>query len=172
MATTIDTRATEDQGTQNVITLERTRRTNHWLTGAVIVLALALVAMGAWVAYDASSEPVTAATNEVQSLYDDYLAAWTTGDTDAFSDATTEGFVQYSFGNELDRSVVAMNVASGIDVELVGDLVMIADGTNYYVAAVEKITFGASDFEGVSAYRLVPTPEGLKISEHTWVGNL
>lgn len=174
MATTIDKAPIDDLKTEQLKTLETTRRNNHWLVATVVLLALALVAMGAWTIYDGTSEPVTAATSEVQSLYDDYLTAWTNADSEAFLDTTTEDFTQTSFGITMSRSDRAgiIRVSTGATVELVGELVVMADGASYYVGAAEKVTFGGSEYEGVSAYRMVETADGLKISEHSWVGNL
>lgn len=66
MATTIETSSAEQLGTM--------RRSNRRLGVTVVVLAIALVALGAWVMYDLASQPETAATADINTLYDDYLA--------------------------------------------------------------------------------------------------
>lgn len=54
----------------------------------------------------------------------------------------------------------------------VGDLVVMGDGPVYYVAVAERVTVADAEYVGVSAYRMIETGDGLKISEHDWVGNL
>lgn len=154
--------------------METTERNNRWLVIAVVVLALALLALGAWVIFDQASQPETAATAEVESLYDDYLAAWMDSDADAFIELGTDDFVFTSFGMTFSQSEQAASVAmSGNPVfERVGDLVVMGDGPAYFVTAAEKITVRGTEYFGVSAYRIVETEDGLRIAEHHWVGNV
>ncbi len=154
--------------------IETTERNNRWLVIAVVVLALALLALGAWVIFDQASQPETAATTEVEALYDDYVAAWTDSDADAFTELGTENFVFTSFGVTFSQSEQAASVAmSGNPVfERVGDLVVMGDGPDYFVTAAERITLRGTEYFGVSAYRIVETEDGLRIAEHHWVGNV
>jgi hypothetical protein len=166
MATTVETAPAKE--------LETTKRNNHWLIVAVVVLAVALVALGAWVMYDQSSEPETAASAELTSLYDDYVGAYVDGDEDAFLAVTTEEYTFHSFGTIRERAeqVPTVRTTGGLVIEPIGELVATGQGPDYYVAAAEHITLGGIDYYGVSAYRVIDTPEGLKIVEHSWVGNL
>lgn len=166
MATTIETTPTEQ--------LKTAERNNRWLVAAVVVLAVALVALGAWVLYDMASEPETAASDEITAVLDDYNAAWNEGDDDAFRELTSEGYTFTSGDTTANRDVQAVSIvaSSTFDVRRVGDLVVMGDGPEYFVVAAEEIAYGGGDFVGVSAYRVVETEEGLKVAEHTWVGNL
>ena len=131
--------------------------------------------MAAWVIYDQASEPETAPSSEISALYNDYVASWYERDTEAFIDLTTEDYALHSFGTTNTREEQAMGIIATpgrVEVELIGDLVVMGDGPEYYVAAAEQAYFGGTDYVGVSAYRVIDTEEGLKIAEHSWVGNL
>jgi hypothetical protein len=166
MATTIDSPPVER--------LEKVEHSNRRLVVAVVLLAVALVALGAWVMYDLASAPDTAPTDEITAVYDDYLASWVEQDSEAFLGVTTEDYFQTSFGTITTRSERANGLRQpGLsEIERIGDLMVMRDGTTYFVAAAERITFMNVEYVGVSAYRMVETEEGLKIAEHGWIGNL
>lgn len=154
--------------------LETTKRNNHWLIIAVVVLAAALLGLGAWVIYDLSTESDIAATSGIDAVYDDYLAAYANGDPDAFVAATTAAYMFRSFGETRTQSEQAATISglSTLEIQRVGDLVVMGDGPVYYVAVAERVTVADAEYVGVSAYRMIETEDGLKISEHDWVGNL
>lgn len=165
MATTIETAPAERS--------EGAQRKSRWLVVTVVVLAVALVALGAWVTYDLVSEPETAATGDINALYDDYNGAWMEADAEAFFDLTTEDYTLNSSGFTFERSDQASTIA-GLDdfqVERIGDLVVMGEGP-YFVAAAEQIAYRDADHVGISAYRVIETDEGLKIAEHSFVGNV
>ncbi len=166
MATTIDTPPAER--------LETARRNNRWLVAAVIVLALLLAALGAWVLYDLASEPETAATEEVQAVLDDYMAAYVDGDVEAFKALTTDNYRFESTGNyAVDRNYQGgIAVEPGFQIERVGNLRMAGDGPMYYVVATEQATLDDTVYPGVSAYVVLETDEGLRVLEHTWYSDL
>lgn len=166
MATTIETTPAEQ--------LETTQRNNRWLVAMVVGLAIALVALGAWVMFDLASEPETVATDDINALYDDYIAAYREADTEALYNLTTENYTFTSFGVTRDRvrQAAVISTAGGLQVERVGDLLVLGDSPYYYVAVAERIRAGDADYVGTSAYRVIETEDGLKIVEHTWVGNL
>ena len=166
MATTIETAPAER--------VEIPEHNNRWLVVTVILLAVALVALGAWVLFDQASEPATAATDEINTLYDDYLNSWMEGDRAAFFAVTTEDYTLHSFGEVMtrDQQVGAITSVSGVRVERVGDLYVMGEGPEYFVGAAEQVEFGGRDYSGVSAYRVIETDDGLKIVEHNWVGDL
>lgn len=155
--------------------VETTERNNRWLVITVVMLALALLALGAWVIFDQASQPETAATAEVEALYDDYIAAWEDSDTSAFTILATDDYVFTSFGTPFSRDEQVMTIVAlwrNPVFELVGDLVVMGAGPEYFVTAAERITIGSAEYFGVSAYRMVDTEDGLKIAEHNWVGNV
>ncbi len=47
-----------------------------------------------------------------------------------------------------------------------------SDGSEYFVAAAERVTAGGVEYVGVSAFSVIETDEGLKVVEHNWAGNL
>lgn len=161
-------------------TVERvatSRRSNRWLVVAVVVLALAVLALGAWMIYDLVAEPETAAPDAVRELMDDYTAAWNNYDGDAFMALTTD-FYTFDNGFEtLARSSTASSVrggiwkAAGMQVERVGEYITIGDGP-YYVAAVNRIESNDPvDFFGISTNVVVETEDGLKVAEHRFLGD-
>lgn len=166
MATTIETPSAER--------LETAERHNRWLVVTIIVLAVMLVALGAWVVYGLTSESETAASGEINALYDDYVATWMEQDSEAFVDLTTADYTFTSFGTSDARSERAATIAGlgEFQMERIGDLVVMGEGPHYFIAAAEQITYGGPDFTGISAYHVLETEEGLKIAGHTWVGNL
>lgn len=166
MATTVETTPTEQ--------LKTAERNNRWLVVTVVVLAVALVALGAWVMYDLASEPETAATAEINTLHDDYTTAWNTSDADAFRALTTEDYTFGSFGEEFDRDsqAVAIMASSTLEVRPVTELIVMGDGPEYFVTVANEISYGGGEYVGISVYRMVETEDGLRVAEHTWVGNL
>ncbi|MFW2340392.1 MAG: hypothetical protein ACN4GK_10110, partial [Acidimicrobiia bacterium] len=60
----------------DITLLDRARSLNRLLTFAVIALGVALLGLGVWVIYGQATNPENAATEEIQTLVDDYLAAW------------------------------------------------------------------------------------------------
>jgi NADH:ubiquinone oxidoreductase subunit 5 (subunit L)/multisubunit Na+/H+ antiporter MnhA subunit len=166
MATTIETPPAEQ--------LKTAERHNRWLIVTVVVLAVALVALGAWVMYDLASEPETAANAEINAVFDDYAAAWQESDREAFLALTTDDYTFNSSGRTTERDVqaAAISTSSSFAVKPVGDLVVMGDGPEYFVAVANQISYQGSDYVGISVYRIVETEDGLKVSEHTFVGNL
>lgn len=166
MATTIETPPSEQ--------LRTAERNNRWLVVAVVVLAVALVALGAWVLYDQASEPDTTATEEVTAALDEYTVAWNSEDADAFRAATTEAYIFVGNGKVTDREsqAQAISIASTFEVRKVGDLVVMGEGPSFFVTVPNEISYGGNDYVGISTYRIVETPDGLKVTAHNWVGNI
>lgn len=152
---------------------ETARRSNRWLVAAVVVLALLVVGLGAWVVYDQVSRPATAATDEITALMADYAAAYTQGDSEMFFAVTADGYRFESVGEfARDRTAQAAIIQTGVQVEWVGDPMMMGDGPKYYVVTTEELTFNDTVYPGVSAFLIVETDQGLKILEHTHYGDL
>lgn len=169
VATTI-----EKTSTEQLPALEASRKTSRRLLITIIVLAVALVAMAAWVIYDQAAEPAAAPTAEVQALYDDYLAAWNNADFDAFIAVTTDDYIFNSFNrtfNREEQGTTLTGAFGNVTVEQVGDLMMTSSGDEVYLAAAETVRSGVT-YYGVSAYRIEETDTGLKVAQHFWVGDL
>ncbi len=152
------------------------RKNNRRLIFTVVALAVALVALGAWVLYDQAAEPATAAPAAVQELLDDYTAAWNDFDGDTFLALVTE---DYSFSDSertsgatvMASEIRGINRVFGLEVERVGDLAAIGDGP-YYVSTVVRITGSSASgnaFEniGASSWLVVDTAAGLKVAAQT-----
>jgi hypothetical protein len=156
--------------------LEFPRPSNRWLIVTIALLTAALIGLAAWVIYDQASEAETAATSELKTLYDDYVAATTGGDSAAFLEVTTDDYILTSFGITIPRAEQAISIGSAggtvQSMERIGDLVVMGDGPEYYMTAAEQITYLGKDYVGVSAFRVIETDDGLKVAEHSWVGNL
>ncbi len=151
-----------------------------------VVLAVALVALAAWVIFDRASEPSTAAPEEVVALYDEYNEAWAAADADAFRELTTFDYVfrsSYSSGPAyrtsdqiLDRdeqaAVIFFSSPGDVTVETLADLVVVRGSNEYFVSAQEELTVDGQTLVGITAIRM-RTDEGvLKVAEHNWVGGL
>lgn len=168
MATTIEAPPAAETGTA--------QHSNRGLVVTIVVLAVALLALGAWVLYSQTTEAETAAPAEVQDLFDDYTAAWNTYDGDAFTALTTEYYVHINGGNRSSRAVMAAGIGGGtledlsFHVEQVGDAVVTGDGPYYVAIAYRTTSSGTEPDPGIASFIVVETDDGLKVAEHTWVG--
>lgn len=175
VATTIDSPAVDHK-------LEEAHRTNRWLVAAVVLLSVALVALGAWVISDLTSANTTEPPAEVQALLGDYNASWNAYDGDAFLGTVGDEYVFF------DDHTVARNAEStvgliesgepyGFATEVVGDYVFVvnSDGDEY-VASVPNVigTDSAPESgDGISVFRIHNFPDvGWKVVYHAYVGEL
>ena len=154
--------------------LEAAERNNRGLVMTVVGLAIALVALGAWALFDQAAEPETAAPQAVQELIDDYEAVWNNYDGDAFSAVTTEDYTHTNGDFTSDRDTMASTIASmapssNFQVERIGDLVVTGKGP-YYVAGANRLHDSQGIEDGISAFVIVETDDGLKVAEHLFVG--
>lgn len=145
------------------------------LTVAVIVLAASLIGLSAWTLYQVVTHSDTAISSEVQTLVDDYLAAWNEYDGEAFRELVTD---DYSFAAMGDSPISVAQVASNIEsaqgsgwhVEIVGQPIMTGDGP-WYVATGHRFTgwtFGSEGVEGMSQYVIVDDGGVLKIQSQVY----
>jgi len=169
MATTLDRPTTSTEMARSA--QKRDRR----LIWTVVALVVGLIALGTYVAFDEAASPETAAPANVAELYDDYVNSWVGPDTDRFLELTTDNYTFSSSGNVTTATVQA-SMISGVggftSVERIGDLIVTSDGSTFYVAVVERIVYGGTEYEGVSALRMVESASGLRVAHHSWVGNL
>lgn len=147
---------------------------------ATVVLVMVLCA-----ACSAKPEAETAATEEIQALIDDYLAAFNSYDGDAFLELVTDNYV-------LDMVGITGNVAQDADetaqmiesleehewnVALVGETMMTGnDSWPRYVSEVEHFTaappgYGPEGADGISTFTIVDDEGTLRIARHDYVGN-
>ena len=147
--------------------------TNRRLIAVIVILALALVGLAAWIVFDRASEPDLAPTAEVEALLADYEQAWRDLDGDALLSVTTDDYRFTSQGQTFDRQERASTFAVIADFDAVhtSDPVMVGDGP-YYVTFAEEITVTGTTSPGVSTFRIVETADGLRVAEHAWVGDI
>ena len=85
---TLEQQVSEDLRPQ----VHRLRVTNRWLAAAVVFLAAALVAFGAWMLFSGSSDELTEA--EVDEIFTEYSVSLKAGDADSWIQLWAEDGVQ------------------------------------------------------------------------------
>ena len=159
---------------------ETAERNNRRLVWAVVGLAVALIALGAWSLYNQAADSETTPPAAVTELLDNYIAAWNDHDGDAFGELTTDDYIYTSADGEFTRAQIAWTIGSeaaavNFTVEMIGDAIATA-GVPYYVAVVNRAETTAtggntSAINAVSTFVIVETDAGLKVAEHRVVGN-
>ena len=154
--------------------LDTARRRVRTLTRLASVLAVALIALGAWALYDITATSTAGVSDEISQLVDDYSAAWNGYDREAFLGMTTENYLFVSpDGRRLSRETTADAVAAGEAtngaVTILGEPIMVGEGP-WYVAIANEITDDATAGNeiGVSVLRIVDDNGTLKVASHTW----
>jgi len=143
------------------------------LSIAVVVMAIALLGLGAWVVYDFVTDGQTAPTGEVQALLDDYTAAWNDHDGAAFLELVTENYTFSSGSMETSAEGQAMLIRgySNIDIERIGQPIMVGDGPWDVVVANRLNNTNADTYEeGISFFVIVDQDGTLLVSSHDWTG--
>jgi len=175
MATTIDSPTIDHK-------LDEAHRTNRWLIATVVVLAIALVALGAWVISDLTTSNTAEPPAEVEALLADYNASWNAYDGDAFLGTVGDGyrFFDGSPGTQNAESTAATverGALGGFTTEAAGDYVFVVnrDGDTY-VASVPNVigTENAPESaDGISVFRIHNFPDvGWKVIYHAYIGEL
>jgi ketosteroid isomerase-like protein len=159
---------------------ETAERTNRRLVWAVVGLAVALIVLGAWSLYSQAVEPETVPPAPVRELLDEYHAAWNNHDGDAFRELTTDDYMYATADGEFTQAQMARTIggeaaARNFKVGIIGDATATA-GAPYYVAVVnmaETTDAGGTTTKrnGVSTFVIVETDDGLKVTEHRFVGD-
>ena len=170
MATTIEAPPAETTG--------RADHNNRGLIVTIVVLAVALLALGAWAIYQQTAESETAAPAAVGELLDDYRAAWNNFDGAASLALTTEDYVFVDGDLAYDQARTVRLITGTFEAiicqsELVGDRIVSGDGP-YYTAEVNRLTTGSGSTQtgdGISTIVVVNTDDGLKVRSHLWSGS-
>lgn len=143
------------------------------LTITVVVLAVALLGLGAWMIYDYATGPDTAVTGDIGTLLDDYTAAWNNYDSEAFLALVTDDYTFEGAGEVNTAEEEALGIAQlGIydwNVTITGDRVIAGDGPTYVALQPNQVTSTAGDMEGVSVFTIVETDGSYLISGHRFV---
>ena len=176
---------------------DKEHRKSNGLIITVIVLAILLLALGAWVIYDANtsdsadagSAAGTAAGTmpaEVEAAIDSYIAAWENPSGDAFLASVTEDFVinEYIYFEYTD-GVRLQDIQSYDDPEYVaqsafdpafpwivgrGDMIAITGTGPWYVSFPETWQVESNVLEGIATYMLIDVDGAVKVKNHYWVG--
>jgi hypothetical protein len=165
----------------DITLLDRARHRNRLLTITVTALAVALLGLGVWVIYDQATSPETAVTEEIQTLVDDYLAAWNDYDEEALLQLVTADYTLDMVGRA-DSLTLQAEEASALFSTLeandwnevaIGEPIMAGKGP-WYVSQVEHFTspsYGPRGADGVSTFTVVDDGGMLKVARHDYVGN-
>lgn len=154
-----------------------------WLRTSLIAGLALMIGLGAgWLAF--APEPPNDTDRQIQSLVDDYVAAWDAHDGQAVVALMTKDGVHYSggaaggkdaSGDSLARSLAFFveHHAAGISFASVNDAVIrTQDGPPYLVANVVELgmsTSGSETEQAVAVYRIVPEDGVLKIQVETFL---
>ncbi len=161
--------------------LDRARSRIRFLTITVVVLAIALIGLGAWLVSERATSSETAVTEEIQSVVDDYLAAWNTYDGDTFLELVTSDYALDMTSGPVSMILEAKEASeliNGLAVRdwqetSIGQPSMTGEGP-WFVSVVEHFTapdYGPEGADGVSTFTIVDEGGTLKVARHTYVGN-
>lgn len=145
------------------------------LTITVVVLAVALLGLGAWMIYDYAAGSDTAVTGEIETLLDDYNAAWNAYDSEAFLALVTDNYTFEGAGevNTAEQEALGIAQLGGYDwnVTITGDRVIAGDGPTYVALQPNQVTSTVGDMEGISVFTIVETNGSYLISGHRFIGS-
>lgn len=169
------TALTEKQGQATRDDSARLRGRLRAMTITVIVLAVALIGLGAWVIYDLVAESDTAVSGEIETLLDDYTTAWNDYDSEAFLALVTDDYT-FEFADEVTGAEAqAMAISQGEfydgQVEKVGDPIMFGDGP-FYVAQANHTSSTTVDMDGISMFTIVEEGDTFLIQSHVFIGGM
>ena len=171
MATTLETPEVDHK-------LEEAHRANRWLIAAVVVLVMAVVALGAWVVNDLTSTTATEVPTEIASMLEGYTGAWDDYDGDAFLGYIREmDYVHTSsFGtyNAAETATLINGGESyGTQVESLGEAIYVGAGSTAYVVRPGRISWteNPEGNVGFSIFKVVDwSDEGWVVVRHDWIG--
>jgi heme A synthase len=158
--------------------LEVAHRTNRWLVAAVVVLAIAVVALGAWVVNDLTATAATEVPAEITTLVDSYTGTWNEYDGDAFLGYVREmDYVHSSYSGTFNAAETAGIIdgweAYGHQTEVTGDNVIVGDGTTKWVVQPNRITSNANP-DGVVGFSVFTvndwSDDGWVVTRHVYIG--
>lgn len=171
MSTTFDTPPVDHK-------LEEAHRTNRWLIAAVVVLAIAVVALGAWVVTDLTATSATEVPAEISTMLDGYSGTWNDYDGDAFLGYVRElDYVHSSYGGEFDATETAdvMNgwESYGYQTEVTGDRLIVGDGSTKWVVEPNRIRSNLNP-DGVVGFSILTVTnagsDGWVVIRHAYIG--
>jgi hypothetical protein len=153
--------------------IERLQGRIRGLTMTVVLLAIALLGLGAWIIYDSVAGSDTAVTGDIETLLDDYAAAWNNYDSEAFLALVTDDYTFEGAGevNTADEEALGIAQLGAYDwnVTITGDRVIAGDGPTYVALQTNQVTSTAGDMDGISVFTIVETDGSYLISGHRFV---
>lgn len=172
MSTTFETQEVDHK-------LEDAHRANRWLIAAVVVLSVALIALGAWVISDLTAASENAVPDDIAEMLDDYTAAWNAGDGEAFTSYIREVDYEHTAnGMSITAEVAAGNIESnwgpdGIHVEQIGEPALLGDGSTKYVVQPNRV-FTPANTDGTVGFSILKITDwrdnGWVVIDHTFIG--
>jgi hypothetical protein len=58
----------------------------------------------------------------------------------------------------------------GLEIRTAGDTVVISDGADHDAAVPNEISYGGTDYVGISSFHIVEKSDGLRVAQHYLVG--
>ncbi|MCL1600309.1 MAG: hypothetical protein M3112_02080 [Actinomycetia bacterium] len=171
MSTTFDTPPVDHK-------LEEAQRSNRWLIAAVVVLAIAVVALGAWMINDLMASDASAVPTEIATLLDDYAGTWNDHDGDAFLGYVRDtGYVHSSYGGTYNAAETADIIdgweAYGYRIEVTGESLIVGEGSTKWVVQPNRVTSNANP-DGVVGFSIFSvadsSDDGWVVTRHAYVG--
>lgn len=156
------------------------------LVAAVVVLALAVLGLAAWLAYEINSDEAevdaVALAPDVEQLFSDYLGSWSEGDRPAFETLVTSDYTVFVGMNQWlgdaiissPESLNATQTAASVDGEewtiehLSAPIVAREDP--WFISVNEKWTSRAFEFVGTASYVIEEHDGKLLVASHYWTG--
>ena len=169
------------EGTDRDIgTSTETKQQSRWSTIAVVVLAVAVVGLVAWMVFAMRPNSPTAAPPEIVQLMEDYTAAWDAHDADALEALVTDGYRVYSPADQgFDHDIESLRsyvfpLFGGLDWQVSNNGLYYAMNTAGYTWAVtgegDTITRGGIEYEQNGVWTVVAPGGKYLVSEHYVVG--
>lgn len=173
MTTLTERPETRTTDRDTLVDVEHPRRGAGWMWSSIL-LAVALIGLGAWFVADMTSDPPTAPTDGVATLIDDYHDAWNTNDGEALMALVTDDFVFDDGQASLTADATASRVNGfvetfGLEVVQLDDPQMVGDGP-WYVSVANELVWNSSTDTGFSIFEVVDDAGTLLIASHTYVG--
>ena len=165
---------------RNVDTTKEVNKPRRWPTVLVVVLAVALVGLVAWMIFMMRPNSPNAAPPEIVQLMEDYNAAWNAHDADALAGLVTDGYRIYgpeaaNFDHDMESvRTYLMPLLEGWDWEVAAPAPIYAVSTsgNTWAVSGEGSTITRSGIgHGSNALWTVVGRDGeFLVSEHYMVG--
>lgn len=187
--------ALTDRPDETAEELARARKRDRFLIATVVVLAVALLGVGAWVIYDLATVSDTANSDtaipaEVEQVLNDYNSAWEQNDANAFRTLVTDDYIlslsfyvedgmSETYADRFSQSAsdAARDVEFGREwrIEQFGEPIATGDGPWFITVGQNWVGLenGQDIFldDGTASYAIVEVDGTLKVANHTWVGH-